>query len=154
MPSPSSSSPDYLEDVIPMTLGLLNYLERSLTPFMEHFFLKDVNILRNIDSPYGTEAADTLQSNITDGINTLLPGSSEVEKVISILKGMKGMPKDDFDQDILDNERIRKSIEKINKTIDILEKGNHYTVVEFNDGTCLKRGALKCTNTDPSIVVQ
>ena len=57
-PNPDSGTPDYLEDVIPMTLGLLDCLSKALRsshsnddgPFMEHFFLKGVNVLKDIDT--------------------------------------------------------------------------------------------------------
>ena len=69
-----------------------------------------------------------------------------------MIEGMEGISKDVFNEDVLDENGIRNSVKKIPKIRDILrnENDSKYQLVEFNDGTCLKKGDSKCTKINPS----
>ena len=93
----SQTNPNGYFDVLVLAMGLLKYLTRALIsdkehkfrPYMEHFFLHKVNILKNVSQELGDKAADVLQKIIEGGILNFLPKESEVEDVISFAAGIE-----------------------------------------------------------------
>ena len=106
-----------------------------------------------MDDDDGDKAADRIKGFINGDEEDLLPSRSRVKKVISIAKGIKGISKR-LDEDILDEDEIKESLRKIKKTRYMLKYGedSKYRAVYFKavyyDGTRLKRGDSKCTNTN------
>ena len=86
-----------IADVFNLVTGLLKFLmgalnpckEHKFRPYMEHFFLEGVNILKNVPQTLGEKAAGVLQEIIEGQVIEFLPKENEVDKVISFVANIE-----------------------------------------------------------------